>query len=72
MSFSDAISRRAAYDPLRDFAPITLVAVSPVIMAAYPSLPATNLAEFVEYARKQSDAINWASSGVSTSGHVVK
>jgi tripartite-type tricarboxylate transporter receptor subunit TctC len=65
------IYKSITYDPLRDFAPITLVAVSPVIMAAHPSLPASNLAEFVEYARSQSDAINWASSGVSTSGHIV-
>jgi len=57
------------YDPLKDFAPITLAAVAPLVMVAHPSVPAATLREFIDYARKN-PAMHFASSGVSTTGHV--
>ena len=41
------MGNRIPYDPLKDFAPITRVAVSPSVLAAAPTLPVNNLQEFV-------------------------
>lgn len=59
---------RAGYDPLRDFAPVTLAAVSPVVIVAHPSLPAANLGELIQTARVS--PVNYASPGTGTAGHL--
>jgi tripartite-type tricarboxylate transporter receptor subunit TctC len=56
------------YDPMRDFAPVTLAAVSPVIIVAHPSLPAQNVRELVELAKRTT--VNYASPGTGTAGHL--
>jgi tripartite-type tricarboxylate transporter receptor subunit TctC len=61
--------KQVPYDVLRDFAPIGLIAVSAGILTAHPSVPASNLVEFLEHARRHPD-ISWATPGMSTSGHI--
>lgn len=58
----------AGYDPLKDFAPVTLAAVSPVIIVAHPSFPARNVGELVQLAKKT--PIVYASPGAGTTGHL--
>ncbi len=58
----------ADYDALRDFAPVTLAAVSPVIIVAHPSFSANNIQELIQLARQK--AINYASPGTGTTGHL--
>jgi tripartite-type tricarboxylate transporter receptor subunit TctC len=58
------------YDPIKDFRPITLVARVPAILAVHPSVPASDLREFVEYARRQPDPILFASAGPGTMTHL--
>src|SRR5712671_2207069 len=41
------------YDPVRDFSPITLAALSPSMLVAHPSVPAATLSEFLAYAKEQ-------------------
>lgn len=57
-----------AYDPLNDFAPVTLVATAPLVLIAHPSLPAQNMRELVEYARNHR-GLQFGSQGMSTTGH---
>ena len=57
------------YDPLTDLAPITLVAVAPLLLVAHPSLPARTMHELVEYVREHS-GMHFASQGMSTTGHL--
>jgi tripartite-type tricarboxylate transporter receptor subunit TctC len=59
-----------AYDPVRDFAPVTLVARSPLILVAHPALPASNLRELIALARQRPGAIDYASAGPGTAAHV--
>ena len=51
------------YDPLRDFAPISLVAWLPFILVTNPQTPARNLAEFITLAKAKPGQLNFGSSG---------
>jgi len=58
----------AGYDPLTDFIPVMLGPSTPNIITVNPALPAKNLPELVELARKQ--RLSYASSGVGTTAHL--
>ncbi|MGZ5137736.1 MAG: Bug family tripartite tricarboxylate transporter substrate binding protein, partial [Burkholderiales bacterium] len=60
----------AKYDPVKDFTPITLVASTPYVLVADPKLPITTVAEFKEWAKKQPDAITFASAGNGSRQHL--
>lgn len=51
------------YDPVADFAGVSMLAASPLVMVVPASLPVTNVKEFVELAKRKPDAINFASVG---------
>ena len=58
------------YDSIRDFAPITLVAESPLVFIAHPSLGVGSIKELVAAAKARPGRINYASSGPGTGGHL--
>jgi tripartite-type tricarboxylate transporter receptor subunit TctC len=58
------------YDPIRDFAPISLMAEAPQIIVANPSFPPNNIRELVAYAKTRPDTLFFASPGVGTSHHL--
>jgi tripartite-type tricarboxylate transporter receptor subunit TctC len=58
------------YEPLRDFAPIGLIASYQQILVTHPSLPVHNIAELIALARKQPGKITYASAGVGSGSHV--
>lgn len=61
---------RLSYDPVKDFAPITLYAQVPLIFIAHPSVPAASLRELVALAKQRPGALNYSSGGPGTSGHL--
>ena len=58
------------YDTLRDFAPVSLIALSPYILVVHPSLPARNVKEFVALAKRRPDEILYGSGGTGSSAHL--
>lgn len=58
------------YDPLKDFAPITLAAIVPQVVVVHPSLPVKNIKELIAYAKDKPGALNFASAGQGTPGHL--
>ena len=64
------LQKKLPYDSIRDFAPITLVASSPLVFVAHPSLGVGNIQELVAAARAQPGRINYGSSGPGTGGHL--
>ena len=58
------------YDPVKDFAPVGLMAVSPYLLVVNPALPAKSVKELVELARKQPGKLNYASAGVGSTTHL--
>ncbi len=58
------------YDPVKDFAPVSLMAVSPYLLVVNPALPAKSVKELVELARRQPGKLNYASAGVGSTTHL--
>jgi tripartite-type tricarboxylate transporter receptor subunit TctC len=61
---------RLPYDPDRDFTPVSLLAWSPTVLVAHPSLAANNPHEFIALVRRSPGKISYASGGTGTGGHV--
>jgi tripartite-type tricarboxylate transporter receptor subunit TctC len=68
---SVSLYKKLTYDPIRDFAPITLYAETPLMLLAHPSMPPKNLREFIEFAKKRPGAINYSSASAGTLSHLV-
>ena len=62
--------KKLPYDSITDFAPITLVADSPLVFVAHPALGVSNIRELVAQAKSRPGRINYASSGPGTGGHL--
>ncbi|MDN4589578.1 tripartite tricarboxylate transporter substrate binding protein [Xenophilus aerolatus] len=58
------------YDTFKDFAPIATVGVSPFVLIGKSSLPAANMAELIQLAKKEPGKLNFGTDGVGTSLHV--
>jgi tripartite-type tricarboxylate transporter receptor subunit TctC len=58
------------YDPVKDFSPITLIAVSPNLLVVHPSLPVVAIKDLVALAKSKPGAINYASAGNGSPGHL--
>jgi tripartite-type tricarboxylate transporter receptor subunit TctC len=54
---------KTPFDVFKDFTPITQVALVPFVLVVHPSVPARNVAELVEYAKRNPDKLNFGSSG---------
>jgi len=59
-----------SYDPIRDFAPITLVASAPLVLVVHPSVLAKSVRELVALAKAQPGHLNYASNGNGSSSHL--
>jgi tripartite-type tricarboxylate transporter receptor subunit TctC len=63
-------TRGLPYDPARDFAPIALFAISPIVLMVNPQLPATNVQELIAYAKKHPGELNFGSAGNGSTPHL--
>ena len=62
--------KKLPYDPIKDFAPITLMTVSGIALAVHPSVPAKGLKEFIAYAKSKPGGVNYGSAGGGTSSQL--
>lgn len=62
---------QAGYDPVRDFAPVGMVASGPLVWATNKDVPARTLVELVELARRQPGKLNYGSAGAGGINHLV-
>ena len=58
-----SLFRKLPYDPVADFAPVTLIDSTPYVLVANPAVPAKNLAELVAYAKANPGKLSYGSSG---------
>lgn len=70
LAVNPALYKKLPYDPVKDFAPISLFADGPYLLVVHPSLPVKSVKELVEFARKNPDKISYASSGNGSGGHL--
>ena len=62
--------RKVPYDAIRDFTPIAMIGGTPNLLVVTPTLPVATLAEFVAYARRYPDKVNYGTSGKGTLNHL--
>jgi tripartite-type tricarboxylate transporter receptor subunit TctC len=60
----------APYDPIKDFAPVTLVATSPIVLVVNPSFPANNLKELIDAVKTNPGKYSYASPGTGNTLHL--
>lgn len=65
-----ALRKDLPYDPLRDFAPVSLLATSSFVLGVNPSVPAHNVKEFIALAKAKPGGLNYASAGPGSSLHM--
>ncbi len=64
------IVSKTRYDPVKDFAPISLIGTNPFVLAVTKDLPVRTLAEFVAYVRARPAQLAYASGGTGTQNHL--
>jgi len=70
ISINPALVSKPTYDPERDFVPVSQVAFVPHMLVSSISVPATNLREFIAYAKANPGKLNYASAGSGTPHHI--
>jgi tripartite-type tricarboxylate transporter receptor subunit TctC len=70
LAISPALYSKINYDPVKDFAPVSLVATVPNVMITQASAPVQNLQEFIAFAKGKPGALNFGSGGAGTSNHL--
>ncbi|MGH8620306.1 MAG: Bug family tripartite tricarboxylate transporter substrate binding protein [Burkholderiales bacterium] len=69
-SIAPHLTRKPLYDPIRDFAPVIVIASAPNMLVVHPSLPARTVRELIALAKAKPGAINYASNGSGTLSHL--
>lgn len=59
-----------SYDPVKDFAPVSMLGSSPFVLALFPGVPAQSVQELIALARAKPRALNYASAGAATLAHL--
>ena len=70
LATNHALYRKLPYDPVKDFAPVALVAVQPNILVVHPEVPAKSVTELVQLAKQNPGKLNYASSGAGAAAHL--
>ena len=69
-TISASLYGKLKYDPVKDFAPITLIATIPLVMVVNPAVPAETLQTLIQYAKSQKNGLTMASTGNGTPQHL--
>ena len=67
---SPQVSKDADYAPLKDFAPVSLVSLQPMILVVNPSVPAKTVQELIDYAKANPGKLDFATAGPASFGHL--
>jgi tripartite-type tricarboxylate transporter receptor subunit TctC len=70
LASAPSLYQNLAYNPVKDLAPITLVATTPLVLIAHPSIPAANLREFIAHAKQLAQGLPHGTGGPGTVNHL--
>jgi tripartite-type tricarboxylate transporter receptor subunit TctC len=70
LAIAPSVFPALSFDPVKDFAPVILVAYSPHILAAHPSVPAKDAKELIALAKAKPGSLNFAISGLGGANHL--
>ena len=70
LATNQSLYSRLGYDPVKDFAPVALVAIQPNILVVNPNVPASSVKELIALAKAKPGALNYASAGIGSMTHL--
>ena len=70
LALNSVLYKKVPYNPIRDFAPITLAATAPLVLIVNPSLPAQSLADFIALAKREPGKLSYGTAGIGTAPHL--
>jgi tripartite-type tricarboxylate transporter receptor subunit TctC len=70
LATNQSLYRKLPYDPVKDFAPVALVAVQPNILVVHPDVKASSVRELISLAKQSPGKLNYASSGAGAAAHL--
>ncbi len=69
-AINPTLYRKVNYDPIRDFAPVSLAIAFPFVLVVNPAMPVRGVKDFIAHAKANSKPINYASSGTGATNHL--
>jgi tripartite-type tricarboxylate transporter receptor subunit TctC len=69
-AINPSLSAELPFDPVRDLAPVTLIAEAPFLLVVHPSMPVRSVKELIAFAKARPGALNFGSGGNGSSGHL--
>src|SRR5258706_9025918 len=70
LAISPSVFASLPFDPVKDFAPVVMIAYSPHLLAVHPSVAAKDVKELVALAKAQPNSLNFAVSGIGGANHL--
>jgi tripartite-type tricarboxylate transporter receptor subunit TctC len=70
LAIAPSIVTTLPFDPVKDFAPVVMVAYSPHLLVVHPSVPAKDAKELIALAKAKPDSLNFAVSGIGGANHL--
>jgi tripartite-type tricarboxylate transporter receptor subunit TctC len=70
ITISPNFKRKLPLDPIKAFAPVSLLGISPTVLVVNPTVPVNSVAELIAYAKARPDGLRVASSGPGTTNHL--
>ena len=70
LTINPSLFTKLPFDPLKDFAPVTIIAAVPNLLVVHPSLPVRNVKELISLAKAKPGQLNYASTGAGQSTHL--
>ncbi len=70
LAIARSLYPRLPYDPLKDFAPITLITTSENVIVVHPSVPVDSVKSLIAFAKAKPNQLNYASAGSGTTSHL--
>jgi tripartite-type tricarboxylate transporter receptor subunit TctC len=64
------LNAKLPYDPVKDFAPVAIVGISPYVLVVHPKVPANNIAELIALAKAKPRTLSYSSVGNASQGHL--
>jgi tripartite-type tricarboxylate transporter receptor subunit TctC len=61
---------KLSFDPVKDFAPVTLAVIAPYVLVVHPSLPVRSMKDLIAFAKARPDQLLWCSSGNGSAPHL--
>ena len=70
LAINPSLYKKLGYDPVKDFAPVTLATLIPFILVTHPSVPVSSVRELITYATARPRQLSYASSGTGNATHL--